>query len=115
VALALYRRHRRDCKAGHPEQLHGSKHDERKKGWKRCACPITASGTLAERFRRQSTARWEWDAAEEVLDDLEKAGSWASAAPAIASATKSSLSSPASDRETPRITILEATEDYLAK
>jgi hypothetical protein len=79
------------------------------------SAPITASGTLAGRFRRQSTARWEWDAAKAVLDDLEKAGSWASAAPAIASATKSSLSSPASDRETPRITILEATEDYLAK
>jgi integrase len=115
MALALYRRHRRDCKAGHPEQLHSSEHDERKKGWKRCECPITASGTLAGRFRRHSTGRWEWDAAKAVLDELEKAGSWANAAPAMASATKQLLPSAASDRVTPRITILEAMEAFLAK
>ena len=29
------------------EELHTSEFDERKKGWKRCECPIFASGTLS--------------------------------------------------------------------
>jgi hypothetical protein len=44
--LALYRRHRRDCKAGHAEEAPTSEYDERKKGWKRCECPLFVSGTL---------------------------------------------------------------------
>jgi hypothetical protein len=40
MALNLYRRHRRDCKAGHPEEHLSSEFDERKKGWRRCDCPI---------------------------------------------------------------------------
>jgi len=35
MALNLYRRHRRECKAGHPEQSFSSEFEERKKGWKR--------------------------------------------------------------------------------
>jgi hypothetical protein len=31
MALTLYRRHRRDCKAGHQEDLHTSEFDERKR------------------------------------------------------------------------------------
>ena len=50
MALNLYRRHRRDCKAGHPEELRSGEFDERKKGWKRCSCPIFASGTLQGEF-----------------------------------------------------------------
>jgi hypothetical protein len=76
MKLSLYRRHRRDCKAGHPEELHTSEFDERKKGWKRCACPIFVSGTLAGRSRRQSTGRWEWDDARTITDALEQAGRW---------------------------------------
>ena len=34
MSLAPYRRHRRDCKAGHTEELRTSEYDERKKGWK---------------------------------------------------------------------------------
>ena len=63
MALALYRRHRRDCKAGHSEELRSSEYDEKKKGWKRCECPIFISGTLLGTFKRQSTSRWEWDQA----------------------------------------------------
>ena len=33
MALNLYRRHRRDCRAGHPEDSKSSDLDERKKGW----------------------------------------------------------------------------------
>jgi integrase len=76
MALALYRRHRRDCKAGHPEELRTSEYDERKKGFRRCECPIFVSGTLQRRFRRQTTAQWEWDAARAVASQLEAADDW---------------------------------------
>ena len=66
MGLNLYRRHRRDCKASHPEEHLSSEFDERKKGWKRCECPIFSSGTLARRYRRQSTGKWEWDDARAV-------------------------------------------------
>ena len=64
MALTLYWRHRRECKAGHPHQHLSSEFDERKRGWKRCECPIVVSGTLNKTFRRQSTVKWEWDDAE---------------------------------------------------
>jgi hypothetical protein len=57
MALNVYRRHRRDCKAGHAEDFLSGEFDERKKGWKRCECPIMASGTLLKRYRRQSTGQ----------------------------------------------------------
>ena len=37
--------------------------DERKKGWKRCACQIFASGTLAGKFKRKYTGKSDWDEA----------------------------------------------------
>jgi integrase len=76
MALSLYRRHRRDCKAGHPEEFHSGEFEERKKGWKRCACPIFASGTLAGRSRRRGTGRWEWDDAKAIAAAWEQAGVW---------------------------------------
>ena len=76
MALNLYRRHRRDCKAAHPEEFRSGEFDERKKGWKRCSCPIFASGTLQGKFKRQTTGQWEWTPAKAVVAELEKAGSW---------------------------------------
>ena len=50
--------------AKHPaEESRTSEYDERKKGWKRCECPIMASGTLEKKFKRQTTGQWEWEAA----------------------------------------------------
>jgi hypothetical protein len=76
MALNLYRRHRRDCKAGHPEELRSGEFDERKKGWKRYSCPIFASGTLQGKFKRQTTGQWEWTPAKAVVAELDKARSW---------------------------------------
>src|SRR5216683_7750259 len=76
MALNLYRRHRRDCKAGHPEESRSGEFDERRKGWKRCSCPIFASGTLQGKFRRQTTGQWEWTPAKAVVAELDKLGSW---------------------------------------
>ena len=55
MTLHLYGRHRRDCKSGQEVDSVTSEFDERRKGWKRCECPITVSGTLNGKYRRQST------------------------------------------------------------
>ncbi|MDQ2777921.1 MAG: hypothetical protein M3Y57_23865 [Acidobacteriota bacterium] len=64
MALNLYRR---DCKSGHPEESRTGEFEERKKGHKRCDCPIFCSGTLQKRFRRQSSGSWEWDDAKAIV------------------------------------------------
>ena len=109
MSLSLYRRHRRDCKAGHAEELRTGEFDERKKGWKRCDCPIFASGTLAKKFRRQSTGHWEWDHAKAVSASWETAGSWDGHIPEPAPVSSATAKEPQST------TITEATEAFLAK
>lgn len=74
--LTVYRRHKRECKAGHPHELRTSEFDERKKGWKRCECPIFASGTIGRIARRQSTGEWEWERAKAIAAQWDAAGSW---------------------------------------
>ena len=76
--LTVYRRHKRECKSGHPHELRTSEFDERKKGFKRCACPIFASGTLAGISRRQTTGQWEWEAARRIAAEWDARGSWES-------------------------------------
>ena len=81
MALVLYRRHRRDCKAGHPEESRTSEYDERKKGWRRCECPIFVSGTLDGRFKRQNSGAWEWEPARSVCAGWEAVGNWSGERP----------------------------------
>ena len=76
MALNLYSRHRRDCKAGHAEDSTSGEFDERARGWKRCACVIVVSGTLAGRFRRKSTGVTTWDEARAYSAAIEALGSW---------------------------------------
>jgi hypothetical protein len=74
--LTVYRRHLEVAKSGHPEELRTSEFDERKKGWKRCECPIFASGTLNRISRRQNTGQWEWEPAKLIAVKLEAFGRW---------------------------------------
>lgn len=76
MPLALYRRHRQECKGGHPHNSRTSEYEERKKGWRRCECPIFASGTLRKKFKRQNTGQWEFEGARAVAAAWERAGSW---------------------------------------
>jgi hypothetical protein len=108
MALSLYRRHRRDCKAGHPEDSLCSEFDERKKGWRRCECPIFVSGTLARRFRRQSTGKWEWDAAKVIAGQWEGRNSW------NCDAICHNVTPDVAPKET-CVTIVDAIEAFLAK
>lgn len=76
MGLQLYRRHRKGCEAERPEDSTTGKFEESRRNWKKCRCQIYASGTLGGKFKRQSTAKWEWDKAEGVADTWQKAGSW---------------------------------------
>ena len=72
MGLRLYRRHRPDCEARHPEDLRSGEFEEGRKGWKRGACLIVASGTLRGRYSRRTTGTRDWDEARRI------AGSWTS-------------------------------------
>ena len=72
----MYRRHRQYCKGGHAHNTRTSEYDERKKGWRRCECPIFVSGTLQDQFKRQNSGQWEWDAARALAGQFEAVGSW---------------------------------------
>lgn len=110
MVLSLYRRHRRDCKANHPEESRTHEYDERKKGYRRCDCPIFASGTLQKKFRRKTTGQWEWEAAKAVAARWDAAKSWGDPDPDPSQAV-----SPKSSAETVRITVTDAIEAFLAK
>jgi integrase len=81
VPLNLYRRHRQECEAERPAESRSGEFDERKKGWKRCACFIFASGTLSGKFRRKYTGKSDWDEARAVAAAWEHANSWDGEAP----------------------------------
>ena len=81
MALNLYRRHRPGCEGGHPYDSRSGEFEERKKSWRRCACPIFASGTLQAKFKRQTTGQNDWEAARAVADQFEQAGIWGGSKP----------------------------------
>ncbi len=105
--MHLYRRHRRDCKAGHPEESTSGEFEERKKAWKRCDCPIFATASINKRRRRQSTNQWEWEAAKVVANEWEKSGTW-TAAPA--QPQQPVIAEPSN----PRVQIADAVKVFLA-
>jgi integrase len=80
MALNLYRRHRLQCEAGHPEESSSGEFQERSKKWKRCGCQIFASGVLGGKFRRRRTGKHTWEEAKAVVKAWETAGRWDGAA-----------------------------------
>ena len=79
---------------------------ERARGWKRCACVIFVSGTLAERFRRKRTGATTWDEARAYSAAIEAVGNW-SGQPVFAAPAPDAPAAPA------RITIEGATSIFL--
>ena len=105
MTINLYRRHRKDCEAGRAENSKSGEFTERVKGWKRCACTIYASGTLAGRFSRQRTGTTTWDEARAWATAVEAVGTWdGPAAPAA----------PSVDDAPRRATITDALADWRA-
>src|SRR5258707_119415 len=76
MTLKLYRRHRSACEGHHPEDSRTGEFEEGRRGWKRCACMIHASGTLGRKFGRKQTGVTEWDQAKAIADEWQKAKSW---------------------------------------
>jgi hypothetical protein len=106
VALNLYRRHRQDCEAGRPLYSATGEFTERQRGFKKCACTIFVSGTLAGRFRRQRTGKTTWDDARACAAALEATGSWDG---------ESIVAAPPPDATpAPRITFPDAIKVYLS-
>jgi integrase len=71
VPLSLYRRHRLECEAHHPEDFRSYEADEKRKGYKgRCGCLIHVGGTLASGRIRQSTHTADWNEARKMADAL---------------------------------------------
>jgi integrase/recombinase XerD len=101
MALTLYRRHRFECEAGHPEDSRSGQWEERRRGWKRCNCGIHLSGTLGGKFSRKTAGTADWLEARTVADAYESANSW-SGEPTVRPAT------PNPAPEKPRITIEDA-------
>ena len=106
MALNVYRRHRRDCEAGRAEDSTSGEFAERARGWKRCACVIFVSGTLAGRFRRKRTGATTWDEARAYSAAIEAVGNW-SGQPVPAAPAPDAPAAPA------RITIADATNIFL--
>jgi len=105
MALNLYRRHRQDCEAGHPEESRSGEFEERKKGWRRCACFIFASGTLAGKFRRKYTGKSDWEEAKAIAAIWEQTQSWDGEVKIVPSPTPTNVP--------PRFTIAHAVKDFL--
>ncbi len=76
MALKLYRRHRKECEGGHAEDTRTRQFEEGRRGWKKCACVIHASGTLAGKFSRRQTGSADWEKASAVAAKWEAASSW---------------------------------------
>ncbi|HEY4362910.1 MAG TPA: tyrosine-type recombinase/integrase [Bryobacteraceae bacterium] len=108
MPLNLYRRHRAACEAHHPAESRSGEFEERKKTWKRCACFIFVSGTLAGQFRRKYTGKTEWAEAKAVVTEWERAGNWTGVAPAPAP-------QPKIDTAPGRITIEQAIQSFTAE
>ncbi|HTV55315.1 MAG TPA: site-specific integrase [Terriglobia bacterium] len=106
MALKLYRRHRKECEAGLPEDARTGEVEERRRGWKKCACLIHASGTLGGHFNRRQTGRFTWDEARAVAAAWEEAGSW--------DGKPEPPSPPLQEPVSSRITLDEATKVFLA-
>jgi integrase len=107
MALHLYRRHRTDCSASHPNEFRSSELDERRKGWgTKCRCQIQISGTLGGAFSRRTTGTADWAEARRVADGYEKAGSW-TGKPAVLPPA------PVAAPEKPRLTIADACKIFI--
>jgi len=78
MALKLYRRHRPACEGGHPEGSKSGEFEEGRRGWKRCACIIHASGSINRQFNRKQTGKSDWNEAKRVANGWETVGSWSS-------------------------------------
>src|ERR1039457_3555197 len=76
MRLNLYRRHGTHCPGGRALHETTYESDEARRDWKKCACPIYASGSVNRIFKRKNTERTVWDEAKAVAAAWEGSDSW---------------------------------------
>jgi integrase/recombinase XerD len=76
MALNVYRRHGSHCPGGRTLHEMTYEADELRRSWRRCSCPIYASGTLGGKFKRKNTERTVWTDAKSVVEAWEAGRSW---------------------------------------
>src|SRR5215471_16269970 len=76
MALNLYRRHGSNCPGGRAFDERTYEADELRRNWKRCSCPIYASGTLSGHFKRKNTDLNNWPEAHALAAGWESVGKW---------------------------------------
>jgi integrase/recombinase XerD len=111
VALNIYRRHGSHCPGGRALHEMTYEADELRRNWKKCSCPIYASGTLNGNFKRKNTERIAWPEAKTVVSEWERSDSWNGKPHAIEPVP---VAAPPSDSAPHRITIADAVKAYLA-
>jgi integrase/recombinase XerC len=112
MALNLYRRHGSHCPGGRALHDRSYEADELRRNWKKCLCPIYASGTLSGQFRRKNTERVVWSDAKAVVQEWESTRSWdGSAKP---EELPNPVPAPELKPQPARISIADATAAYLA-
>jgi integrase len=85
--------------------------DELRRSWKKCSCPIYASGALNGQFKRKNTERTVWAEAKAVVAEWEAAGSWGGA---VKPTEQPPVSQPPAETTPSQITIADAIQAYLA-
>jgi integrase len=116
MTLNYHRCHSTDCEGKHPAKTFTSETEEHVKGWKRCHCPIVASGTLNRVAKRKATKQTEWAAAAEVMVPYIVAKSWV--LPEDEPPTPPAPKAPVPPPQTPapasdKVTVKAATEEYI--
>ena len=62
MALKLYRRHRKECEGGHPEDARTGEFEEGRRGWKTLRLHHHVAGTLGKKIQPASKpARRDWE------------------------------------------------------
>jgi integrase len=74
--LNYHRCHGLFCEGGHPAKTFTSEPEEHKKNWKRCKCPIVASGSLNRVHRRMATKQTDWVTAAAKMAPYLTRNSW---------------------------------------
>jgi hypothetical protein len=112
MALNVYRRHGSHCRGGRVLHEMTSEADELRRIWKKCFCPIYASGTLSGQFKRKNTERTAWPEAKAVVAAWETAGSWGCHLKWVE--PPPTVTPPADPSTTSRLSIADAIRAYLA-
>jgi hypothetical protein len=108
LALKLYRRHRKECEGGHTEDSRSGEFEEGRRGWKRCACLIHASGTLGGKFNRKQTGKSDWDEAKAIAAAWEAACCW------NGPVQETVAPAPETSKQEKRFTLQNVSEAYIA-